>query len=239
MNPTLALTCKALIFDMDGTMINNMMVHHRAWQRKLKSLGLDLTIEEVMRDIHGVNDEIIKRLFGDRFTDAEVKKIAWEKEAEYRDIYAEDVVLVPGLEHFLKEGKALGIPMGIGTAAPRENVDFIMDALNLHNYFSVVVHANHVKKGKPNPEVFEKVANGLDIALHDCVIFEDSPTGAKAAQNGDSQSIIFTSTHNKEDFEGIGAIAAFLPDFTSFNIKTTESAGVYSINCTPEEEAAK
>ncbi len=234
MNISLALSCKALIFDMDGTMIDNMMVHHRAWQRKLKTLGLDLTIEEVMRDIHGVNDEIIKRLFGDRFTDAEVKQIAWEKEAEYRDLYADNAALVPGLEDFLKEAKALGIPMGIGTAAPGENVDFIMDALNLHDYFSVVVHADHVKKGKPNPEVFEKVALGLDIPLHDCVIFEDSPTGAKAAQNGDSQSIIFTSTHNQEDFEGIGAIAAFLPDFTSLTIKTSENVGIYSLGYTPE-----
>lgn len=234
MNTILALSCKALIFDMDGTMIDNMMVHHRAWQRKLKTLGLDLTIEEVMRDIHGVNDEIIKRLFGDRFTEAEVKQIAWEKEAEYRDIYAEKVGLVPGLEDFLKKAKEVGIPMGIGTAAPGENVDFIMDTLNLHDYFSVVIHADHVKKGKPNPEVFEKVAYGLDIPLDNCLIFEDSPTGAQAAQNGNSQSVILTSTHNKEEFEGIGAIAAFLPDFTSFNVKTTKSAGVYSINCIPK-----
>jgi beta-phosphoglucomutase family hydrolase len=234
MNISLALSCRAFIFDMDGTMIDNMMVHYRAWQQKLKALGMDLSIEEVMRDIHGVNDEIIKRLFGDRFTEAEVKQIAWEKEAKYRDIYAENVALVPGLEVFLKRAKALGIPMGIGTAAPGENVDFIMDALNLHDYFSVVVHADHVKKGKPDPEVFEKVALGLDISIHDCVIFEDSPTGAKAAQNGDSQSIIFTSTHNQEDFEGIGAIAAFQPDFTSLSIKTTESAGVYNLGYTPE-----
>lgn len=239
MNTTLALTCKALIFDMDGTMIDNMMVHHRAWQRKLKNLGLDLTIEEVMRDIHGVNDEIIKRLFGDRFTDAEVKQIAWDKEAEYRNIYAENAVLVPGLKDFLKKAKTLGIPMGIGTAAPGENVDFIMDTLNLHDYFSIVIHADHVEKGKPNPEVFEKVASGLDIPLPDCLIFEDSPTGAEAAQNGDSQSIIFTSTHKQEDFNEIGAIAAFLPDFTSFSIKITESEGVFSINYTPELIPAK
>ena len=239
MNNLLTVTCKALIFDMDGTMIDNMMVHHRAWQRKLKTLGLDLTIEEVMRDIHGVNDEIIKRLFGDRFNDTEVKQIAWDKEAEYRDIYAEKAELVPGLADFLKQAKATGIPMGIGTAAPRENVDFIMDILNLHDYFSVVIHAGQVKKGKPNPEVFEKVANGLNVPLKDCLIFEDSPTGAKAAQNGNAQSFILTSTHVPENFKGVHSVAGFLSDFTSFSIKTAENRDEFIIRCSPAPRMAK
>ncbi len=78
---------KGIIFDMDGTMVDNMMVHHRAWQRKLAQLGLDMTLEEVMESIHGVNTEILARLFGDRFTPEDCKRIAWEKEYEYRQIF--------------------------------------------------------------------------------------------------------------------------------------------------------
>ena len=150
---------QALIFDMDGTMIDNMMIHHRAWQRKLASLGLELTLEEVRRDIHGVNEEIIERLFGDRFDTEEIKQIAWEKEEEYRKIYAGEVALLPGLEVFLDKAKALEIPMGIGTAAPEGNVSFIMEALDLQRYFEIVVHSGMVSRGKPDPEVFEQVAN--------------------------------------------------------------------------------
>lgn len=83
---------RAFIFDMDGTMVDNMMVHHRAWQRKLAALGLDLTLEEVRQSIHGINEEILGRLFGDRFSPEERHRIAWEKEAEYRDIFLSELI---------------------------------------------------------------------------------------------------------------------------------------------------
>ena len=71
---------------MDGTLIDNMMVHHRAWQRKLSSLGMELTMEQIMAEIHGINQEIVARLFGDRFDAEERTRISMEKEQEYRDI---------------------------------------------------------------------------------------------------------------------------------------------------------
>lgn len=216
---TSSQTFKAIIFDMDGTMVDNMMVHHRAWQQKLKELGLDMSIEEVMRDVHGVNHEIIKRLFGDRFNEEEIQKIAWDKEAAYREIYADQVQLLPGLENFLNTAQRLGIPMGVGTAAPAENVDFILDKLELRTYFDAVVHAGQVNQGKPNPEVYEKVANQLDIPLTDCLIFEDSPTGARAAHNGSASSYILTTTHEIEDFDGIEGINSFLKDFSALNLE--------------------
>ena len=174
-----SLSFRALIFDMDGTMIDNMMVHHRAWQQKLKNLGLDLSIAEVKRDLHGVNAEIIKRLFGNKYSDTEIQEIAWDKEAQYRDMYAGEVKLLPGLDIFLKQAKNLGVPMGVGTAAPLENMDFILDTLGLRSYFSALIHAGQVENGKPDPEVFSKVADQLNIPLKECIIFEDSPTGCK------------------------------------------------------------
>jgi len=234
MSKTISLTCKALIFDMDGTMINNMMVHHRAWQQKLSELGLDLTIDEVMRDIYGVNEEIVKRLFGDRFSEKKMKNIAWDKEAAYRKLYAEDIKLVPGLAAFLNDAKALGVPMGIGTAAPGENLEFTVESLKLKDYFSVFVHAGDVKKGKPDPEVFTKVAKRLNVNIEDSIIFEDSPTGAKAAENGNAKSFIFTTTHQKSDFDDISAIGGFLADFSSFKIKAGKNHGDFVISCTPD-----
>ena len=220
---TQSLKIRALIFDMDGTMFNNMMIHHRAWQKKLSELGLEMTLEEVKRDIHGVNDEIIKRLFGDRFNETERRQIAWDKEAAYREIYAPEIKLLPGLQAFLDKAKELEIPMGIGTAAPGENAEFAIKTLQLEPYFKAVVHSDMVQRGKPDPQVFEMVSEDLGIALTESLVFEDSPTGAKAAANGDSQSIILTTTHTTGEFEQISNIQHFMNDYNGINLsKTTD-----------------
>lgn len=204
---------KGIIFDMDGTMIDNMMIHHRAWQHKLQSLGIDLTLQEVKDRIHGVNVEILKREFGDRFTPEERLRISDEKEAAYRDIIADELKLIDGLQGFLDKIKSLNIPMAIGTAAPGSNANFVLDQLNLRHYFKAIVHAGHVSKGKPDPEVFLLAAQGIGIDPKDCIIFEDSVTGAKAAQNAGSRSVIVTTTHQEEEFKEIDNIIGFIEDF--------------------------
>ena len=221
------IAVKALIFDMDGTMIDNMMIHHRAWQKKLKELGLEMTLDEVKRDIHGVNNEIIKRLFGDRFTAEEIAQIAWDKEAAYREIYADKIRMLPGLQQFLDAAKALKIPMGIGTAAPKENAEFAVEALQLEPYFQTVVHSDMVDRGKPDPQVFEMVASRLQVVLKDCMIFEDSPTGAQAAANGNAQSVILNTTHTPDEFERISKIQHFMTDYKNIQLTKSDDGAFY------------
>jgi HAD superfamily hydrolase (TIGR01509 family) len=206
-------TAQALIFDMDGTMIDNMMAHHRAWQRKLSSLGLDMDLEEVREKIHGVNEEILLRLFGDRFDEAERRYHAQDKEAEYRRVFESDLALIDGLPSFLEAAKATGIPMGIGTAAPKENVDFVLDKLELRDWFSTVKHAGDVTKGKPDPEIYQLVADGLGLPVTDCIIFEDSPTGAAAAHNAGSPVVVVTTTHEPKEFAHLPNVVQFIKDF--------------------------
>ncbi len=208
----------AFIFDMDGTMVDNMMVHHRAWQRKLAALGLELSLEEVRLQIHGINEEIIERLFGDRFTPEERHRIAWEKEAEYRDIFLSELSLVPGLPAFLQDAAARGIPMGIGTAAPPENVHFVLENLNLYPFFGAVVDASMVRRGKPEPEVFLRVAEGLGVTPEQCIVFEDSPTGAEAARRAGMAAVIITTTHPAEEFAGFKHVWRTIPDFRGITV---------------------
>ncbi|MEM9931323.1 MAG: HAD family phosphatase, partial [Bacteroidota bacterium] len=176
------LPCQALLFDLDGTLVDNMMVHHRAWQRKLRELGLDYSLERVKEEIHGVNLEILERLFGDRFTLEERKQIAWDKEAAYREIFADDFTanIVPGALEFIRQAHAVGIPMAIGTAGPQENAFFVVERLGIVDLMGHIVHSGMVSKGKPNPEVFQQGADALNVRLEDCLIFEDSVTGAQA-----------------------------------------------------------
>lgn len=204
---------RGFIFDMDGTMVDNMMIHHRAWQRQLAALGLDLSLEEIRQTIHGINEEILERLFGGRFTPEQRRQIAREKEAEYRRIFLPELQLVPGLDSFLQTAAAHGIPMGIGSAAPPENVQFVLDNLALHPLFRIVVDASQVTKGKPDPEVFLTVADRLGLAPEHCLVFEDSPTGAEAARRAGMPAVIVTTTHTPEEFAHFGHIVRIVPDF--------------------------
>lgn len=206
---------QGFIFDMDGTMVDNMMTHHRAWQRKLALLGLDLSLEEVRQSIHGINEEIIERLFGERFTPEERRKIAWEKEAEYRQIFLPELKLIDGLNEFLRAANQLNIPMGIGTAAPPENVEFVLEELQLQPLFRAVFHSKMVQKGKPDPEVFLSVADQLGLKPEHCLVFEDSPTGAEAARRGGMPAIIISTTHTPEEFQHFDHILRIVPDFKS------------------------
>jgi beta-phosphoglucomutase len=204
---------KGYIFDMDGTMIDNMMVHHKAWQIILAENGLELSMEEVQRTIHGKNEEILNRLFGNRFTPAQCKKIAWEKEARYREVFKGKVQLIDGLPDFLASVHQRGIPMSIGTAAPAENVEFVMDALQFGHYFKGVFHAGMVKKGKPDPEVFQLAAQSMGLSPRDCLVFEDSPTGVHTALNAGCNAIVVLSSHTKAEFAQFPNVVAYVQSF--------------------------
>jgi beta-phosphoglucomutase family hydrolase len=203
----------AFIFDMDGTMVDNMTTHHRGWQMTLAKYGLDFTLEEVKATCHGKNVEIIERLFPGKYTREESEQISAEKEAWYRAIFLPELKLLPGLPEFLEAARDAGISMGIGTAAPKENVDFVLDQLQIRQFFQAVVHAEDVTLGKPEPEVFFKVADQLGVPYAQCLVFEDSPTGAKTALNAGMKAIILTTTHQVEEFAGIESVLKFVPDF--------------------------
>ncbi len=219
----MSIPFRAILFDLDGTLVDNMMVHHRAWQRKLKELGLDYSLERVKEEIHGVNLEILERLFGDRFTLAERQQIAWDKEAAYREIFADDFEanIVPGAREFIQQAHDLGIPMAIGTAGPKENAEFVVARLGIEKYMGHIVHSGMVSKGKPDPEVFQQGADALGIPLQDCLIFEDSVTGAQAANNAKANVIVLTTTHHEAEFTR-QEVAAFQPDFRQLTLRVSE-----------------
>jgi beta-phosphoglucomutase family hydrolase len=210
---------QAVIFDMDGTMINNMMVHHRAWQQKLAEFGLEMTIEEVMEKVHGINEEILERLFGDRFTPEERRQISREKEAAYREIFRPDLRLIDGLEELLDEFSEAGVKMAVASAAPPENVDFVLDHLSLRHYFATILHSKSVEKGKPNPEIYLKTAAQLGVDPAACLVFEDSPVGATAASRAGCRVAVITTTHSADEFADILNIATFIDDYSGVSLE--------------------
>jgi HAD superfamily hydrolase (TIGR01509 family) len=207
-----------MLLDMDGTLVDNMMVHHEAWRVALAERGLHMTIDEVQEQIHGVNHEILLRLFGDSFTEVEAERFAWEKEEAYRNIYAADIALISGAQRFLDQAKALNVPMALATAAPMENVDFVFKHLPLQGHFPVVKHAGDVQRGKPDPQVFELAATELGVNVGECLVFEDSITGAHAANNAGADAVILTTTHAQAEFDEFAHIVRFTHDFEALEI---------------------
>lgn len=209
---------KALIFDMDGTMVDNMMVHHRAWQQQLHIQGYNYSLSEIIEQFHGKNLDIIERIFGDKYTPEERLRFSNDKEAKYREMYRPDLKLIDGLQQLLATAFEHEIPIGIGTAAQYANVNLVLDTLNIRNYFSAIVADVDVENGKPDPEVFLKAAEKMGAYPEHCLVFEDSPVGAKTAENAGMKAIIITSTHKPHEFSNFSNVVKCINNYEEIDI---------------------
>ncbi|SFH23953.1 HAD family hydrolase [Pedobacter insulae] len=206
---------KAFLFDLNGTMINDMSYHADAWYAIItKRLGLAISYEAVKNEMYGKNEELLIRIFGvDYFTSAEVEAISMAKEKSYQEAYAADLKLIDGLDDFLATAKTTGIKMAIGSAAIPFNIDFVLDGLNARQYFDGIVSANDVKLSKPDPETFLNAAAVLGIEPQHCLVFEDVPKGVESADRAGMKCFVVTTTHRKEEFKSFPNILGFIKDY--------------------------
>lgn len=215
---------KGFIFDIDGTMIDSMKMHLKAWKKVLEKYGRNYSIKEVGELAYGINPEIVKRALGNHLSDEEVERISNEKEVLFRDSFDPEEDVIKGFIHFIDEWSNKKMPLVIGSAAPPENVEFFMDRLGIGHYFQGAVHEDDVTKGKPSPEVFLKAAQLINVPIHNCVVFEDSPSGAEASAKAGSETIAVLTTKSEKDFKEIPRMAGFVKDYTSLiTIKNRET----------------
>lgn len=207
---------KAFIFDLNGTMINDMTYHTKAWQNLLNNeLGGNFTWDEVKPQMYGKNPEVLVRMFGpDRFTMEEMNRLSYEKEKKYQQEFLPFLELLPGLHEFLERAYQQGIPMAIGSAAIPFNIDFVLDNLQIRHYFKAIVSADDVVLSKPHPETFLKAAALLNVVPTDCIVFEDVPKGAEAAANAGMKAVVITTTHQPDEFAYLQNVLHFANDFS-------------------------
>lgn len=212
---------KAFIFDLNGTMIDDMTYHTKAWQTLLNDeLGGNFTWDEVKPQMYGKNPEVLVRMFGpDRFTLDEMNRLSLEKEKKYQVEFFPHLKLLPGLNEFLENAYQQGIPMAIGSAAIPFNIDFVLDNLNIRHYFKAIVSADDVVLSKPNPETYLKAATLLNVTPTDCIVFEDVPKGAESAANAGMKAVVITTTHLEEEFDYLNNILCFARDFEDKTVK--------------------
>lgn len=192
---------KAFLFDLNGTVIDDMKFHIQSWYEILNNLGATISYEETKLQCYGKNEELLERVFPGRFTAEEIKAMIIEKETRYQENFRPFLKLIDGLDDFLKQVYDSKIKMAIGSAAIPFNIDYIINGLQLHKYFPVVVSAYDVVESKPHPETFLQCAEKLNIAPEDCIVFEDSPKGVEAAARAGMKAVVITTMHTKEEFE--------------------------------------
>ena len=204
---------KAFLFDLNGTMINDMSYHIRAWHRILNELGADISIEKVKEECYGKNHELLERIFPGRFSEEEKNAMSLEKEKQYQQEFKPHLALLPGLPAFLEQAHQAGIKMAIGSAAIMFNIDFVLDNLGIRKYFDALISADDVAASKPDPETFLSCARQLNILPEDCMVFEDAPKGVESALNAGMETIVITLMHEKEDFLQYPNITRFISDY--------------------------
>ncbi len=170
----------ALIFDLDGVIVDSMPVHELAWRRYLESLGFDGG--DIPSRMHGRrNDEIVRDFLGEALDHDTVLAHGAAKERVFRDMLREQLLenLVPGIAEWLDHLE--GAPIALATNAERANIDFTLDGAGLRRYFDVIVDGSEVSRPKPAPDVYVRAAELLTISPANCIVFEDSPVGVAAA----------------------------------------------------------
>ena len=217
----MAFPIKAFLFDLNGTMIDDMQYHCKAWFNILNDdLGAKLSWEQVKEQMYGKNTELLIRVFGkDRFTKEEMDILSVEKEKRYQAEYRPILKLIDGLAEFLEEAKEAGIVMGIGSAAIPFNINFVLDGLTLHHYFRSIVSADDVIESKPDPETYLKGAAELGVLPEECIVFEDAPKGVEAAKSAGMKAVVLTTMHEVHEFAAYPNIIGFIKDYKELTLK--------------------
>lgn len=172
---------RAVIFDMDGVLVLSGPAHWQAWREVAAARGVVLSRER-FASLHGLtNTDICAELWGERATPDFVAEVAAVKERDYRRIVADAVPLAPGCRELLEALQRCHVGIAVGSSAPPENVDLVLDAGGIRSFFGAVVSADMVRRGKPAPDIFLLAADLLGLTPGECVVVEDAPSGVQAA----------------------------------------------------------
>lgn len=195
----------AAIFDLDGTMVDNMALHAEAFGHFGRRHGLPpLTTADRARIDGRRNSEIFPLLFGRAVARDEWLAYEVEKETLYRELSAGRLTPLPGLLRLLQQLPARGVAIGLATSAPKPNVEHTLREIGLADTFRVIVRGDEVRHGKPEPDVFIEAARRLGVDAGDCLVFEDAPMGITAAHAAGMRVAALTTSFSEA---GLRALA--------------------------------
>lgn len=187
----------ALVFDMDGVVVDSNPLHVKAWTLYSRRLGVEVGESLPQRMYGGRNDDIVRDFFGPQLSADEVTAHGAAKEELFRELLAPELakVLVPGVRGLLE--RLVGRRVGMATNAEPANVDFVLDRAGLRQYFQVIVDGHQVRYPKPHPEIYLLAAQRLGVEPRNCIVFEDSPAGIQAARAAGARIVGLRTTQHE------------------------------------------
>ena len=230
-------SAKALLFDLDGTLIDSMPHHHEAWVRWHERRGLTIDGPAFFAATAGrSNAEILADLLPQHTTD-EHEAMADEKEALYREIARQGLTLIAGAESFVATARQSGWRLAVCTASTLQNMALAFERDPIDGWVETVVSPadhrfgggpNERLRGKPHPDIFLEAARRLGLAPADCIVFEDAPLGIEAARRAGMRAVALTTTMAAGAFAGLANVLAVVPDFTAIPLLTLSRANPHA-----------
>ncbi len=188
------MTRTAVIFDVDGVLIDSYQAHYQSWLKMFAEHGVSFTEAEFRKTFGRTSHDIIAALYGAKISDNDIR--AWDdrKEALYRDIIRESFPAIDGAVELLDHLHSAGFRLAVGSSGPPENIALTLECLERASLFGAVVTRVDVTRGKPDPQVFQIAAERLGAQSAKCVVVEDAPAGIEAANRAGMASVALTGT---------------------------------------------
>jgi HAD superfamily hydrolase (TIGR01509 family) len=210
-------TFKAVVFDMDGVISHTNPYHDIAWREFLKRYDIPSSDKEFEDHMYGKhNSYILNYFFKREIPIEERKKLEFEKEALFREIYADHIAPIAGLMNFIENLHANGIKTGVATSAPIENMQLILPALGLDKIMGSMLAEGDVTKHKPEPEVYLKSAINLSVKSENCLVFEDSKSGVQAGINAGMKVVGVKTTYDESQLPPCNL---YINDYTEISLE--------------------
>jgi beta-phosphoglucomutase len=210
----------AVIFDMDGVLVDSYQAHFESWKRVYGAEGLDYTEAAFAADFGRTSRDILRRTLGDGMTDDRVSALDGRKEAFYRDILRENFPAMDGASELIEALAADGFRLAIGSSGPPENVALVMEQLAGAERFSATVTGADVSRGKPDPQVFLIAAERLGVPAAACAVVEDAVHGITAAQRAGMAAIALTGTLQRDELTAADAVVDSLRQLSPEQIRS-------------------
>lgn len=214
----------AVIFDMDGVLVNSNPFHVEKWAEFLTKRHIPFDTATLPAQILGQrNDYIFRLFFGPEVSALEMNRLEEELEENFRQAFRPHAKPLEGLEALIRELSAARVPMAVASSATRENIDFILDALRFRSFFRTVMSGDEVHKPKPHPEIYLKTAEKLGVQPAACVAFEDSFVGVEAVKAADMKCVAIASTFSAQQLRARTSADRVESDFCSVSLPVLRS----------------